>query len=95
MYLLIQHGARLDSEFFPESLVRRTWPSAIAVLPVPPHARVVDRVIVYYHYDLRLRKNEEKLLRLLSSSDHDACRRRRDGRHSRLVHRVECTPITR
>lgn len=71
MYQLIQHGARLDSEFFPESLVRRTWPNAAQYCRFL-RARAVDRVIVYYHYDIRLRKNEQKLLFLLSR-DHNVC----------------------
>jgi hypothetical protein len=65
MYLLIEHGARLDSEFFPESIVRRTWPSAgeyCAFL----RARRVDRVVVYTHYDSGFHKNEGKLLRELA-----------------------------
>ena len=73
MYQVIQHGGRLDSEFFPESLVRRTWPSAVEYCRFL-RARAVDRVIVFYHYDIRLKKNEQKLLRLLSSSQRDACR---------------------
>ena len=71
MYLLIQHGARLDSEFFPESIVRRTWPSAgeyCAFL----RGRRVDRVIVYHHYDSGFHKNEQELLRELAS-DHGLC----------------------
>jgi hypothetical protein len=66
MYLLIQHGARLDAEFFPESIVRRTWPSAgdyCAFL----RGRGVDRVIVYHHYDSGFHKNEQRLLRELAS----------------------------
>ena len=73
MYQIIQHGGRLDSEFFPESLVRRTWPSPVEYCRFL-HSRAVDRVIVYYDYDIRLGKNEQRLLRLLSSSQRDACR---------------------
>jgi hypothetical protein len=72
MYLLIQHGARLDSEFFPESLVRRTWPSAGEYCQFLS-ARRVDRVIIYHHYDSGFHKNEQKLLAQLSSSDRNAC----------------------
>lgn len=67
MYDLIQHGARLDSEFFPESLVRRTWPDASTYCRFL-RRRAVDRVIVYHHYDLRLHKNEEALLLRLSQN---------------------------
>jgi hypothetical protein len=65
MYQLIQHGARLDSEFFPESLVRRTWPSAAEYCRFL-RDRGVDRVIVYHHYDRGFRKNEQQLLSRLS-----------------------------
>jgi hypothetical protein len=68
MYQLIQHGARLDSEFFPESIVRRTWPNAAEYCRFL-RDRGVDRVIVYHDYDRGLRKNEQKLLSLLSSRD--------------------------
>ncbi|MDQ1466535.1 MAG: hypothetical protein QOH10_950, partial [Actinomycetota bacterium] len=68
MYQLIQHGARLDSEFFPESLVRRTWPSAAPYCQFL-RGRAVDRVIVYHHYDRGFRKNEQALLRRLSLRD--------------------------
>jgi hypothetical protein len=95
MYLLIQHGARLDSEFFPESLVRRTWPSESQYCRFL-RARAVDRVVVYHHYDLRLRKNEEKLLLLLSSRDRNACRA--EGvtvHHIATASRVEVYAVTR
>ena len=72
MYQVIQHGGTLDSEFFPESLVRRTWPDALQYCRFLK-AREVDRVIVYDEYDLRLRKNEQKLLSLLSLHDRDGC----------------------
>ena len=63
MYLLIQHGARLDSEFFPESIVRRTWPSEAEYCQFLDDRRV-DRVIIYHHYDSGFHKNEQKLLAL-------------------------------
>jgi hypothetical protein len=72
MYLLIESGARLDSEFFPESIVRRTWPSVTEYCKFLADRRV-DRVIVYHHYDTGFRKNEQKLLALLSSRDRNAC----------------------
>jgi hypothetical protein len=65
MYQLIQHGARLDSEFFPESIVRRTWPSAGEYCAFLRDRRV-DRVIVYTHYDSGFHKNEGQLLRDLA-----------------------------
>jgi len=72
MYLMIQAGARLDSEFFPESLERRTWPSAAEYCQFLSD-RHVDRVLIYHQYDTAFRKNEQKLLTLLSSSDRNAC----------------------
>ncbi len=78
MYQMIQHGARLDSEFFPESIVRRTWPSAAEYCRFL-RGRAVDRVVIYHHYDLGFRKNEQRILRVLSargspSPDQRACR---------------------
>jgi hypothetical protein len=77
MYLLIEHGARLDSEFFPESIVRRTWPDAGEYCTFL-RDRHVDRVIVYHHYDSGFHKNEQQLLRDLArgapASDATACR---------------------
>jgi hypothetical protein len=72
MYLLIEHGARLDSEFFPESIVRRTWPSAAEYCRFLA-GRHVDRVIVYHHFDSGFHANEQKLLTLLSTRDRGAC----------------------
>jgi hypothetical protein len=65
MYQVIQHGGRLDSEFFPESIVRRTWPSAAEYCQFL-RGRAVDRVIVYHHYDRGFHKNEQRLLTRLS-----------------------------
>jgi len=61
MYDLVRGGARLDSEPFPESIDRRSWPSAGAYLSFL-RARGVDYVIVYPAYDARYRKNEHRLL---------------------------------
>jgi hypothetical protein len=72
MYLLIQSGARLDSEFFPESIVRRTWRS-VAEYCAFLRDRGVDRVIIDHRYDIAFGKNEQKLLQLPASSDRGAC----------------------
>jgi hypothetical protein len=85
MYLLIQHGARLDSEFFPESIVRRTWPTAGAYCNFLSGRRV-DRVIVYHHYDSGFHKNEQALLARLSH-DPDGCRAQ-----SVTVHHLDAAP---
>jgi hypothetical protein len=71
MYQLIQHGARLDSEFFPESIVRRTWPSSGEYCRFL-RDRGVQRVIVYHHYDRGFHKNEQALLVRLTH-DRRAC----------------------
>lgn len=61
MYQLIQHGGKLDSEFFPESIDRRSWPSAGAYLTFLRDRRV-DEVLIYFAYDARYRTNEHSLL---------------------------------
>lgn len=66
MYQMIQHGARLDSEFFPESIDRRSWPSAEAYLAFL-RGRGVEYVLIYGNYDARYRTNEHDLLRVLDA----------------------------
>ncbi len=61
MYQLIRHGGRLDSEFFPESIDRRSWPSADAYTAFL-EGRNVDYVLIYAAYDARYRTNEHMLL---------------------------------
>ena len=61
MYQLLQHGGRLDSEFFPESIVRRTWSSATDYCRFL-RDRGVQRVVIDRHYDVAFRKNEQQLL---------------------------------
>ncbi len=61
MYELIQHGARLDSEFFPESIVRRSWPDAATYARFLAH-RDVDYVLAFDNYTRRYGTNEIALL---------------------------------
>ena len=61
MYQLVGHGARLDSELFPESIDRRSWPSAVDYASFL-HARKVDYVLIYAAYDDRYHTNEHALL---------------------------------
>ncbi|MEO9256238.1 MAG: hypothetical protein ABI305_11890, partial [Tepidiformaceae bacterium] len=61
MYQLIRHGGRLDSEFFPESIDRRSWASA-ATYQAFLAGRHVDYVLIYYAYDVRYGTNEHALL---------------------------------
>ena len=66
MLRLIQHGARLDGEFFP-SQARRSWPSIPAYEQslINPD-RHVDVVILWHTYNTRWRSNEHALLRTLA-----------------------------
>jgi hypothetical protein len=66
MYQLLQHGARLDSEFFPESIDRRNWADGIAYETFLA-GRHVDEVLIYHSYDDRYRTNEHALLDQLVS----------------------------
>ena len=61
MYQLIRHGGRLDSEFFPESIDRRSWPSTAAYQSFLA-GRHVDYVLIYHAYDVRYATNEHALL---------------------------------
>jgi len=61
MYQLIQRGGRLDSEFFPESISRQSWPSASAYHDFL-RGRHVDYVLIYRAYDVRYGTNEHDLL---------------------------------
>jgi hypothetical protein len=64
MYRLIQHGARLDSEFFPESQARHSWPT-LGEYEQFLTDRNVDYVMAWTSYDRRWRTNEHQLLRRL------------------------------
>lgn len=61
MYQMLQHGGRLDSEFFPESLHRTSWPGISAYSQFLGE-RNVDFVLIYYAYDARYQTNEHQLL---------------------------------
>lgn len=61
MYQLIQHGGRLDSEFFPESINRRSWPTLQSYRDFLGGRRV-DYVLIYRTYDVRYATNEHDLL---------------------------------
>jgi hypothetical protein len=61
LYQLIRAGGRLDSEFFPESIVRRQWPSADeygAFL----RRRQVDYVMIWGGYGRVFHVNEDERL---------------------------------
>ena len=61
MYQLLKAGGRLDSEFFPESIGRHSFPST-AVYSEFLRKRQVDTVIIFDNYDTRWRTNEHALL---------------------------------
>ena len=61
MYQIIERGGRLDSEFFPESIDRRSWPDTEEYRAFL-QKREVDAVIIYRLYDVRHMTNEHALL---------------------------------
>jgi hypothetical protein len=61
MYQLLQGGGRLDSEFFPESIDRRSWADIGAYLRFLDR-RQVDYVMIWRDYDAHFRTNEHALL---------------------------------
>lgn len=61
MYQLIQHGARLDSELFPESINRRSWPDEATYVRFLRHRRV-DYVVAFADYTRRYGTNEIAVL---------------------------------
>jgi len=65
MYQLLQAGARLDSEFFPESIDRRSWNSPADYARFL-ESRHVDYVLIYDSYDGHYGTNEHDLLRQLA-----------------------------
>jgi hypothetical protein len=67
MYDLIRAGARIDSEFFPESINRRSWSNATAYAAFLA-ARNVDYVLIFPNYDSTWRTNEHALLRQIASA---------------------------
>jgi hypothetical protein len=69
MYQLLKAGGHLDSEFFPESIGRHSFPD-LAVYSTFLRRRGVDTVIVFNNYDVRWKTNEHELLEQLVSEDH-------------------------
>jgi hypothetical protein len=72
MYQIVRKGGHLDSEFFPESIDRRSWRDTEAYSKFLRHRRV-DFVIVYDTYDRTYRTNEHALLDGLSARGIDGC----------------------
>ncbi len=78
MYQLVQHKARLDSEFFPESIARNSWPNVTKYSHFLTDRRV-DYVIVFESYDREWRTNEHELLRDLEEHGRGPCQAGRVG----------------
>jgi hypothetical protein len=72
MYQIVRKGGKLDSEFFPESINRRSWRDTEAYSKFL-RTRRVDFVIVYDSYDREYRTNEHALLDELSASGLQSC----------------------
>ncbi len=64
MYKLLLRDGSLDSEFFPESIERRSWPSHSDYFAFLG-SRKIDHVVIFTSYDQRFRTNEHELLRSL------------------------------
>jgi hypothetical protein len=80
MYQLVQHNARLDSEFFPESIDRNSWPDVTKYSQFL-RSRRVDYVIIFRTYDREWRTNEHQLLRGLERQGPGGCDVDRVGVH--------------
>jgi hypothetical protein len=72
MYQIVRKGGHLDSEFFPESIDRRSWRDTEGYSKFLRKRRV-DFVIVYDSYDRTYRTNEHALLDGLSARGIDSC----------------------
>lgn len=84
LYRLLQHGGRLDSELFPESMAIRSFSSAGDYAQVLCD-RKVDRVLAFRSYDLARRTNEHDLLRQLDAAWPQALG---SGDHRVAAHRI-------
>jgi hypothetical protein len=70
MYAVARHGGRLDSEFFPESLYRRSFKDATAYASFLTK-RKVEFVLVDHRYE-RFHTNEQQLLDAMSAAPTEA-----------------------
>jgi hypothetical protein len=85
MYQLVEHHARLDSEFFPESIARHSWPD-VAEYSQFLKTRRVDYVIIFESYDREWRTNEHDLLRELKNRSSGPCVESLVGVHTVTAH---------
>ena len=67
MYQVLRAGGRLDSEFFPESIARNSWPDTASYSRFL-RQRGVDFVMLWRGYDRRYETNEHALLNRLADS---------------------------
>jgi hypothetical protein len=78
MYQIVRKGGHLDSEFFPESIGRKSWPNTEDYSKFL-RTRRVDFVIAYDSYDRTFKTNEHALLNELSGAGLDSCTDQRVG----------------
>ena len=78
MYQIVRKGGHLDSEFFPESIGRKSWPDTEDYSKFL-RTRRVDFVIAYDSYDRTFKTNEHALLDELSGAGLDGCTVQRVG----------------
>ena len=78
MYQIVRKGGHLDSEFFPESIGRKSWPTTDDYSRFL-RTRGVDFVIAYDSYDKRWKTNEHALLDDLSVGGLGSCTAERVG----------------
>jgi hypothetical protein len=67
MYQVLRAGGWLDSEFFPESIARNSWPDTASYSRFLRH-RGVDVVMLWGGYDRRYATNEHALLNRLAGA---------------------------
>ena len=85
-YIFLRHGARLDSEFFPESMAIQNW-SSVRAYSDALLSRHVDYVMDWHAYDRRWKTNEHTMLTRLAQVSPQAC-----ASHLVNVHRVVTNP---
>ncbi len=72
MYRLLQAGGRIDSDFFPESQLRRSWPD-VATYAAALRDRDVDVVLIAPGYDRTDGVNEVAMLRSMAAKPPASC----------------------
>ena len=73
LYQLLRAGGRSDAEFFPESVLRRSWPSEQTYAAML-RSRHVNEVMLWANYVRVARTNEGALLARLADRDPSGCR---------------------